>query len=145
VLKVQQKAPVDTGPICPKCHVPLSAIDYEGVSIQQCSKCCGVLVEENDIQRILARKIVTFDDRIASLAALTKAQQKIMRKPLENYLYAEDGLVCPKCRHARARMYRNFYNLLYKVEIDRCQYCGLVWFDKDELEILQCLYEEEGA
>jgi Zn-finger nucleic acid-binding protein len=25
--------------------------------------------------------------------------------------------------------------------VDRCSYCGLTWFDRDELEMLQCMIE----
>jgi Zn-finger nucleic acid-binding protein len=36
-------------------------------------------------------------------------------------------------------MYRGFYSLAHLIEIDRCSFCGLTWFDQDELEMLQCL------
>ena len=38
-------------------------------------------------------------------------------------------------------MYRGFYSLAHLIEIDRCSYCGLTWFDEDELAMLQCLIE----
>ncbi len=38
-------------------------------------------------------------------------------------------------------MYRGFYSFAHLIEIDRCSYCGLTWFDEDELEMLQCLIE----
>lgn len=130
---------------CPKCHVPLVSKEYEGTSVLECPGCSGVLAEEGDIQRILTRRVKNFDSRVKYLAELSKSQTKVMRKRTEDYLYAADGLVCPKCLHVKARMFRQFFNLLYKVEVDKCQFCGLVWFDKDELEILQCLYEELNA
>lgn len=145
ILKLQKSSIDDIQNQCPKCHVPFAPLDYEGALIHQCPQCSGVLVQEADVPKILARRIKTFDSRIKYLAELSKSQNKVMRKPLENYLYAQDGLVCPKCRHVKARMFRQFFNLLYKVEIDKCQFCGLIWFDKDELEILQCLYEEQSA
>ena len=40
-------------------------------------------------------------------------------------------------------MMRRFYSLAYLIEIDRCTYCGLTWFDKDELEMLQCVIENK--
>jgi len=34
-----------------------------------------------------------------------------------------------------------FYTEVYHVEIDKCFSCGLIWFDRDELEVLQYLIE----
>jgi len=36
-------------------------------------------------------------------------------------------------------MLRAFYSLAHLIEIDRCSFCCLTWFDRDELEMLQCL------
>ncbi len=38
-------------------------------------------------------------------------------------------------------MYRGFYSLVHLIEIDRCSYCSITWFDQDELTMLQCLIE----
>ena len=38
---------------------------------------------------------------------------------------------------------RTFYSLAYLVEIDRCNYCDIIWFDADELAILQCVIENK--
>jgi Zn-finger nucleic acid-binding protein len=38
-------------------------------------------------------------------------------------------------------MYRGFYSMTHLIEVDRCSYCGLTWFDQDELAMLQCLIE----
>lgn len=40
-------------------------------------------------------------------------------------------------------MIRKLYSYAYHVEIDECQACKIVWFDEDELEIVQCLIEME--
>jgi Zn-finger nucleic acid-binding protein len=37
---------------------------------------------------------------------------------------------------------RKFFTNAYLVEVDQCWTCGLAWFDKDELELLQYLYEQ---
>ncbi len=49
---------------------------------------------------------------------------------------------CPKCKNPMARP---FYSLAYRVEIDRCSFCGLTWFDRDELEMLQCMIVNKMA
>jgi Zn-finger nucleic acid-binding protein len=38
-------------------------------------------------------------------------------------------------------MYRGSFSAAYVVEIDRCSFCGLTWFDQEELAMLQCLIE----
>lgn len=48
---------------------------------------------------------------------------------------------CPKCQHPKTRMMRMFYTEVYRVEVDKCFACGLIWFDGDELEVLQYLIE----
>jgi Zn-finger nucleic acid-binding protein len=40
-------------------------------------------------------------------------------------------------------MFRTFYSLAYLIEIDRCNVCKLTWFDKEELEMLQCVIENK--
>ena len=50
-------------------------------------------------------------------------------------------MTCPQCQHVKTKMLRMFYTDAYRVEIDKCFTCGLLWFDKDELEVLQCLIE----
>ena len=52
-------------------------------------------------------------------------------------------ICCPRCPHGTGRMMRMFYTAAYHVEIDKCLYCGSIWFDKDELEVLQCLIEHQ--
>jgi Zn-finger nucleic acid-binding protein len=38
-------------------------------------------------------------------------------------------------------MYRGFYSMAHLIEIDRCSFCGITWFEQDELQMLQCLIE----
>lgn len=40
-------------------------------------------------------------------------------------------------------MLRRHYSYEYAVEVDRCLRCDLVWFDKDELEVLDILVERQ--
>lgn len=126
---------------CPRCRTFLGKMMYEGVEINQCSFCRGVLVNENDISKIIIRQEVGFSERIAKIAEGLKKQgpvgkeAKINRDP-------KTLLQCPQCRQEKIRMMRMFYTEAYHVEVDKCLYCGLTWFDKDELEILQCLIEQ---
>ena len=47
---------------------------------------------------------------------------------------------CPKCT---ATMMRRHYSYEYAVEVDSCRICDLTWFEKDELEALQALVEQQ--
>ncbi len=126
---------------CPRCRTFLGKMMYEGVEINKCSFCQGVLVSENDSSKIIIRQEVGFSERIAKIAEGLKKQgpvgkeAKINRDP-------KTLLSCPQCRHEKIRMMRMFYTEAYHVEVDKCLYCGLTWFDRDELEVLQCLIEQ---
>lgn len=125
---------------CPKCRLPLNLLTYEGTEAHKCPSCRGTLVRENNIHRIIIRQEVGFPERIKKIAAGMRREEKrgtftvVNRDP-------KTLLTCPACRHPRAKMLRMFYTEAYRVEIDKCFACGLVWFDRDELEVLQCLIE----
>lgn len=126
--------------LCPRCHLALSTIIYEGVDILKCMFCKGVLVDAEDVKRIILRQEVGFSDRIERIARQIIEDdnflkgQKINRDP-------KTLLTCPKCNDERGKMNRMFYTTAYKVEIDQCFWCGSVWFDADELAVLQCCIE----
>jgi Zn-finger nucleic acid-binding protein len=41
-------------------------------------------------------------------------------------------------------MMRRHYSYEYAVEVDKCFICDLIWFEKDELEVLQVLVERQA-
>lgn len=126
---------------CPKCQILLDKVSYEGSEINKCSFCQGVLCDENDVQRILIRRETGFSDRIVKIGEGLKRQERMLREAKINRdpktLYP-----CPRCQHKNDRMLRTFYTIAYRVEVDKCLMCGVVWFDKDELEVLQYLLED---
>jgi len=124
------------GPRCPVCGEPLHEGRYEGVRIHACLNCGGKLVSQDGMPRILARRIFPVRERLKERA----------RKWLKEHLkqgtklpYGASPFKCPLCHH---RMTRSPYNLYYVVEVDRCAYCNVVWFDEGELELLQALVED---
>jgi heat shock protein HtpX len=125
---------------CPKCKQALVGEDYEGSVVHRCVFCGGALVEKDRIARIILRREIGFDDRIERLARLT--QKSGPEKARKVTHMTATPLRCPKCG---GKMLRNFYTLAYFIEIDRCFRCDLVWFDKDELDILQYLIENKEA
>ena len=142
INKMFQKGETSTGGLlCPRCRVLLSEISYEGASLLKCPPCGGVLVGENDIQRILIRQDFGFSERIVKMAQLIKEEQaKYAFTPID--LKTANLFTCPKCQHLKAKMVRMFFSQVYRDEIDKCVFCGLIWFDKNELEMLQYLVED---
>lgn len=124
---------------CPKCIQQLVEEDYEGVTIYRCFFCDGALVKHAKMSRIIIRKEKGFDERIKKLAMLAQKTgygqtiRKVKRKLASPY----------KCQKCGAQMTRNYYSMAYFVEVDKCIFCGLTWFDKDELEMLQYLIENK--
>ena len=126
---------------CPHCRTPLKEISYEGVPLVKCSYCEGIFVEEDKITRLFIRTDKSFSDetkRLAEVAmkekdALVAGQRKMN---LGNTLILD----CPKCHQ---KMRRQFFVYSYPVEIDRCISCDGIWFDRQELEILQYIYEHK--
>jgi heat shock protein HtpX len=132
---------------CPSCHQPLVMESYEGTQIYQCRFCTGTLAENSKLPRIIARtgQSRPCSERMSALARtvvkenqMRYAQQKLMAGSRTKMPF----LACPKCKNP---MYRGFYNLAYLIEIDRCSFCGLTWFDQNELEMLQCLIASERS
>jgi heat shock protein HtpX len=126
---------------CPLCKQLLIGQPYEKTTVYACGYCGGVLVDSVKIPRIIARREQECTEHIASLAkaVINDNQRKLSLKRLKGIGNKSSPLLsCPQCHNP---MMRTFYSLAYLIEIDRCGYCGLTWFDADELEMLQCLIE----
>jgi heat shock protein HtpX len=144
--RLSEQAPQASNFICPSCGQQLVAESYENTQVYQCRFCAGTLVENSRIARILAR---TGRERPCSerIIALTRAvvqenqvryTQKMLRGNKNDIMHTVSLLPCPKCKNP---MYRSFYSAGHMIEVDRCSFCELTWFDRDELEMLQCLIE----
>jgi heat shock protein HtpX len=128
---------------CPSCNQPLRESSRDGTQVSQCRFCAGTLIETAKIHRIIARtgRANPCTERVNALArtALKENQLRQVHRALERSARSTvPALSCPKCGNP---MYRGFYSMTHLVEVDRCSYCGLTWFDQDELAMLQCLIE----
>jgi heat shock protein HtpX len=128
---------------CPSCRQPLITEAYEGTHIYQCRFCAGILVDTAKIPRIIARtgRERPCSHRINSLArAVVKENllRPLAQKRREGGKDFIPLLSCPKCGNP---MSRGVYSQAHLIEVDRCSFCGITWFDQDELEMLQCLIE----
>lgn len=122
---------------CPICKTVLSEVNYEGCVILKCSYCAGVFIENDKISRVLIRHDYLPSEEVIRMANLAiKSKNEFWRKNFEQKsVWSRD---CPKCK---SKMHQQFYNYSYPVEVDCCINCLATWFDKDELEILQYIYE----
>jgi Zn-finger nucleic acid-binding protein len=130
--------------VCPSCGQPLVVQTYESTQVYECRYCAGTLVENSKIPRIIARtdRDRPCSERINALAraAVNKNQMRYTRQMLEGKKRQIAYLSCPKCKNPMTRV---FYSLAHLIEVDRCSFCELTWFDKDELEMLQCLIQNK--
>lgn len=128
---------------CPSCRQPLVTEAYEGTQIYQCRFCAGILVDSAKIPRIIARtgRERPCSERISSLAKTVVKENQLRHPSLQRGIGGKEViplLSCPKCGNP---MSRGFYSQAHLIEVDRCSFCGITWFDQDELEMLQCLIE----
>jgi heat shock protein HtpX len=126
--------------LCPICREWLVPEEYEGLYVWRCGFCRGSLAREDKLPRIFVREERAFTEDVKRTAALLREDARKKRPGLKLLFETAHPRPCPKCGQP---MVRKFYSYAYHVEIDRCQRCRLVWFDRDELEILQNLIELE--
>ena len=127
--------------LCPTCREWLLAQEYEGLYVWRCAFCNGMLAQADKLPRIFARREKGFTERVQRAAALLREDAKQKHPRFQLILRTCQPRRCPRCGES---MMRKLYSYAYHVEIDRCDSCGVVWFDENELEILQCLIETEG-
>jgi Zn-dependent protease with chaperone function len=147
---LRAKLEPDRGPsgtyACPRCATPLREALYEGVPLWHCHGCEGNLLHREKIIRILARMQQGFSADVIQQAVMLKktgAQNKSYSPLRDESFRSVYEFACPVCSR---KMRRKFYNFDYLIEVDLCVNCDIIWFDKNELETLQLLFEEqEGA
>jgi Zn-finger nucleic acid-binding protein len=125
---------------CPRCRVSFHDGFYEGVPAKICPECEGKLVDSKVMDRIISRKETGFSPRLKAKAE--EFRSRYMFNPIRTIkINAKRSPVvhCPSCG---SRMLPRPYSYHYVVPVDKCLTCGKIWFDMDELEILQVLIEE---
>ncbi|MCG2678035.1 zinc metalloprotease HtpX [bacterium] len=130
--------------ICPGCNQYLLEKEYEGTTVYRCMFCGGKFLENDKVTRILLREEKVFPERTLKLAKemVGKNVKRYTIKKWKELPKEFPQLKCPSCLK---EMRRTFYSLAYPIEVDRCYGCQATWFDKDELEILQCAIENNLA
>lgn len=141
VSRLSQSEKKTSDMTCPACQTPLTLESYEGTQVYQCRFCAGTLVDTEKIPRILARtgQDRSCSERLKALSRTTLEKNQLafaQQRLLKQHKSVVPLLACPKCKQP---MYRGFYSGAYLIEIDRCSFCNITWFNQDELEMLQCL------
>lgn len=124
--------------LCPDCHEWLIPQEYEGLYLLRCAYCNGILAEQGKLPRVFVRQDRQFTSRVARIASLIRRETQTLLPHFNIRLKTLRARHCPKCGKT---MTHKFYSYAYHVEIDECPYCKVIWFDEDELEILQSLIE----
>ena len=129
---------------CPTCGANLVRAPYEGIDIALCDRCGGRLVTTPEIGKLMARREASFTEEQQRLAGLLRSGGDRMRRAavLERGRGGVSLIPCPRCT---ATMMRRHYSYEYAVEVDYCHLCDLTWFEKDELEALQLLVEQQAG
>jgi len=141
--RLGKKKPIDLSRQnkCPRCHLPLAESYYEGVAIKFCAQCGGKLVDAVAMSRIFTRKEFAFSEQLVKKASEFK--EKFLLNPISTTKInpqGEGSIFCPNCG---SRMLPRPYNYQYFIPVDKCLSCYKIWFDTDELEILQILIEKK--
>jgi heat shock protein HtpX len=140
-----RKKPLSPGRenLCPRCRVPLAETFYEGVAIRACGRCRGRLVDMASVDRIIARREFAFSEALVEKAR--EFRDRVILNPLKKQKLAAglgERIPCPNCGYG---MVLRPYNYQYFVPVDKCLSCSKIWFDTDELEVLQILIEMRKA
>jgi heat shock protein HtpX len=141
ILKIRKRQFIDPGKQnkCPRCRVSLKSGYYEGVPMKICPQCSGKLVDTTFKERVITRKEIKFSDHLIQKARDFK--NNYLQNPTQIKKIAFDissRISCPSCG---SRMVPRPYSLYYVIPVDKCMSCYKIWFDADELEILQILIE----
>jgi len=133
------EAPAARPGACPACGGALAEVAYAGVPLHKCAACAGRLVGHERFARILARGEPQPPPEVHALALqLVRERLERVAGPRVAPVREADGPLrrCPSC----AKEMRRFaYEPLlpHRIMLDRCDPCGLLWFDGKELELIQ--------
>lgn len=118
---------------CPACGRGLTFEYYEGVRIERCSNCAGIVLDRRRIRKIQLR-----EELFVPLAARRELAQLLGEIRDSRFLEAanreEPARSCYRCGQEMAKIY---FSSARPIVIDECPACALVYLDPGELEKLQ--------
>jgi Zn-dependent protease with chaperone function/Zn-finger nucleic acid-binding protein len=119
--------------ICPACGSGLAFESYEGVRIERCSGCAGVVVDRRRIRKIQLR-----EERPVP-SAERRELAAILSGIRDSRFLADTNRTEPlrRCYRCRQEMGKTYFSSARPIVIDECPACALVYLDSGELEKLQ--------
>ncbi len=125
---------------CPVCQTELTQSLYEGIKIKKCSTCHGKLVPMADLEKVFARKELSFSD---SLKQKAEDYLKAFLDPAIKVPMSENkpAALCPECG---LQFLLKPFSYHYLLPVYKCYHCQQIWFEDQELEIIQILIEEKA-
>ncbi|MCM8787780.1 MAG: M48 family metalloprotease [Candidatus Omnitrophica bacterium] len=123
---------------CPHCYHGLEELKYEWASTYRCPICKGILVSRSELNKILIREERSFSEEIFQQAEMVKKEKQERFRKIQQ-IHTPFVLNCPKCGK---KMRRRLFSYEAPVEIDVCIWCDIFWFDAEELDIMQVLYDQ---
>ncbi len=122
---------------CPRCGGDLTITYYEDVKVEKCNSCGGIIVPKKSLKKILIRDDYYIDFKEEKENFIKRVNK--LRREKKGYVKPFDidpskKLKCPKCKREMVRL---FINYTIPVAVDYCPMCGIYFFDKGELEIIQ--------
>ena len=116
---------------CPRCRSPVTAGDYEGVTLETCERCHGQWLGPEQLKEI-----------IDTHAKAWRTEDLQTRRPpgLRGVPMAQlrEDLPCPNCGRTMAAFN---YGGDTGIILDKCSECGGLWLDGGELEKVQTAVE----
>ncbi len=145
LIRIGRKKPINPAKKdrCPRCFIHIKEGFYEGIAVKVCPQCSGKLVDSTAMPRIITRKEVGFSESLIKKAQEFK--EKFMLNPSNTTKIGgkqQRRLFCPNCG---GQMLARPYSYQYFIPVDKCFSCQKIWFDADELEILQILIEKRKS
>ncbi|MEM7233081.1 MAG: zf-TFIIB domain-containing protein [Planctomycetota bacterium] len=114
---------------CPNCGTNLKRAAYEGLPVDHCHGCHGILV---------------FDKRLDTIKRRPDTPQDVLQAQVDRSppTASRRETRCPKCTK-KMKTYSRYD--FFEVEHEYCHPCQLVWLDPGEIAMLQLLYEATPA
>ncbi len=122
---------------CPRCGGAFESLYYEDVKISKCRNCGGIVVRAKNLSKILVRKDYDF---------FNQEKKEKFKKEIQFLRMKKGGVLLPKeldpspplkCPYCGRNMTKLFINYSMPVVVDYCAVCGIYFFDKGELELIQ--------
>lgn len=116
--------------ICPACGNRLREIAVSGVTVDACDQGCGGLWFDH-------LELVKFDEpsEVAGDELLGIARRAELK------LRDRASRTCPRCKDIS--LFRHFYSVKRRVEVDECNRCGGIWLDAGELALIRNQYDSQ--